>query len=125
MALDFLCARRVVVALGVVLGAVEFDDELALEAEEIDGVAEQRDLPAEFEAIEAVGADQRPEDVLRLGGLPAEFSGEVLSLGGHGASLVNGPTPLPCPSPYRRGVPRASSSSAEGPSSYPHRPQRP
>ena len=49
------------VALDIMRGAVEFDDELALEAEEIDRVAEQRDLPTELEAVEAVGADQVPK----------------------------------------------------------------
>ena len=44
VALDLPSARHVVVALDIMLGAVEFDDELALEAEEIDRAAEQRDL---------------------------------------------------------------------------------
>jgi hypothetical protein len=83
VALDLLRARRVAIALSVLLGAVEFDDQLSLETEEIDGVVEQRNLPAELESIEAAVAQQRPEDVLGLGSLPPEPSRGLALFGRH------------------------------------------
>ena len=68
------------VALDIMRGAVEFDDELALEAEEIDRVAEQRDLPTEREAVEAVGADQVPKRLLGVGRSGAQKSCEAGAL---------------------------------------------
>ena len=60
VALDLLRPRRIVLPLAIVLPAVEFDDQLALEAEEIDGVGEERNLTAEFEAVETAAAQEIP-----------------------------------------------------------------
>ena len=54
-------------ALMRMLAAVNFDNEFGVEATEISNVRTNRNLPAEFEALETPVAQQRPQPPLRIG----------------------------------------------------------
>jgi hypothetical protein len=47
-----------------VLLAVDLDNQLPLEAQEIDGVGQDRNLPLELETVEAAGPQRLPKRVL-------------------------------------------------------------
>jgi hypothetical protein len=57
-----------------VLSAVDFDDERALVAEEVDDIARNRMLPPKFEPGKSSGPNNRPHPSLRISGLPAHPS---------------------------------------------------
>src|SRR3954469_16076358 len=70
-------ALGIVGALGV-LAAVELDDELLLEADEVDDVASELLLPAELEAAEAAVAQQAPHPPLGFRRLAPHLARPVL-----------------------------------------------
>ena len=66
------------------LASIDLNNQPSVDAQEIEGVAQKRNLPAELESIETTVAQQRPEDVFGLGGLPPEPSRELALFGRHG-----------------------------------------
>lgn len=58
------------------LPAVDLDDQLRVEADEIDDEAIERHLPFEFQAFELAVAQRLPEEIFSLGGIRSHFAGE-------------------------------------------------
>ena len=68
-------AAGVVGNLVGVLAAVDFDDQAAFVAEEVDDVGADGGLPADLVAVELPGAKDGPEGALGGGGVAAESAG--------------------------------------------------
>lgn len=81
------------------LPAVESDHQLAVDAEEIDGVAEQRHLPPELQTVVAAIADEGPQDVLGFRRSDTELSGEKALFRGYRKDGVSA-----CPSRQGRSL---------------------
>ena len=107
MPLDFFRSRGIVIRLPAVLAAIDLDDQLSVDAYEIDDVAKQGNLSTELYAVELTVAQERPKDFLRFGGAPPELSSELPSFSGHHGMMLNaaafaingGPSPLPLSHP--------------------------
>ena len=82
-ALDLGRPLGVILGFPAMLASIDLNDQPSVDTNEIEGVAEQRNLPAELEPIETAVAQQRPEDVFGLGGLPPKPSGELALFGRH------------------------------------------
>jgi hypothetical protein len=74
------------VARLVVLAAIEFEDDAAVETDEIDDVVPQRNLSPKLEAGKATAAEFAPHECLGFGLAVAEVFGATAMVG-HGASL--------------------------------------
>ncbi len=83
VALDLSRTLGVIIGFPAMLASIDLDDQPAVDANEIEGLAEQRNLPAELEPVETAVAQQRPENVFWLGGLPPKPSRELALLGRH------------------------------------------
>ena len=76
------------------LAAVEFDDQARIEAGEVGDVGADGSLAAEAVAVELASAEARPEMLFGVGGVFAEFAGELRCFGvlskafGHLTTLV-------------------------------------
>nr|WP_306225374.1 hypothetical protein [Bosea sp. REN20] len=83
MPLDFLRLGGIIICFPAMLAAVDLDDQLSVNADEIDGVAEQGNLSAELQPVELAITQERPEDVLRFGGAPSKVSSKLPLFGCH------------------------------------------
>ena len=75
LGLEKFGATVVVVALRLVLGAVELDDESVLLADEVGDVRADGHLAAEFAAEQPAASQSLPEPVLGIGAVAAEVAG--------------------------------------------------
>lgn len=81
-----------VARIGRMLPAVDFDDEPAFEADEIDHVAAQRMLAPELAAVELAQTQMTPEPAFGIGGIAAQpardlrAADEGIRLSAHGTS---------------------------------------
>jgi hypothetical protein len=58
--------------------AVQFDNQLCLEADKIDDVGAYRLLAAEFEAVKAAAPQGKPELALYIGLIASQAAGEIV-----------------------------------------------
>ena len=76
------------------LAAIEFDDQPRLEADEIEDIAVERDLPLELEALQLPAPQRLPQLRLRRRGVAAHGAGEVAVAGwltlAHGVRMREG-----------------------------------
>ena len=76
------------------LAAIEFDDQPRLEADEVENVAVERDLPLELEALKLSAPQRLPQLRLRRRGVAAHGAGEVAVAGwltlAHGVRMREG-----------------------------------
>ena len=75
------------------LAAIEFDDQICFNAQEIDYIGSDRRLAAEFVAVEAAVADGEPELAFGFGHIAAEAGGmraDLAADGGHSGRLTLG-----------------------------------
>jgi hypothetical protein len=56
------------------LTAINLDDQFPIQSDEVDNKTCERNLPLKFDAIELTGAEPRPKETLRLGGILAQSS---------------------------------------------------
>ena len=91
-----------VIGLIVVGGAVDFDDEAAFRAQEVDDEGAGRDLAAPFPAAEPAVSQDAPEPGLGAGLAGAEGSGAI---GERGVRHWLSPSPYPLPRKRGRGAP--------------------
>src|ERR671912_57920 len=96
--LDLLVSPCVVFSEPSVLLAVELDDELALEAHEIDCVGEHRHLTLELQPVQASSPQRLPQRILGSRRNFAQLAREASRLARRGRSLT------PAPLPFGRGV---------------------
>jgi hypothetical protein len=91
-------SRRVFLYPVRVLTAVDFDDQLALEADEVDNISPEDVLSPKFVAVELAQPQPAPEDPLGVGGVRSQQACELAlhSNGGLiGAQRIVGSLPTP------------------------------
>jgi hypothetical protein len=72
--------------------AVQLDDQPLFQANEIDDVVSQRELPAELEVLEGAAAKLSPQKRFRFGGEASKLS-RVIPMSSQNRPLTPGPSP--------------------------------
>lgn len=86
LVLEKPCSSSVIILLLSMLPAIDFDDQMSFETDQIKDIRAKRYLAAELQAVELTVAERAPEPALRLGLITAQGPGAVP--GGRGRPLA-------------------------------------